>query len=77
MGEIGRNKNNLLNLITNSKEKKKITIKHKSEKNNLKDDENDANRKHKNHHSKNRESTKKEIKDNNGHIHDLKKEKGI
>ena len=73
MGEIGRYNNNILNSMINDKEKKKITIKYKSENHNLKDDENDTNKKHKNHHSKDRESTKKEIKENNRHNHDLNK----
>ena len=72
MGEIGRYNNNILNSMINDKEKKKITIKYKSENHNLKDDENDTNKKHKHHRSKERESTKKEIKDNNRQNYDLK-----
>jgi len=72
MGEIGRNNNNLLNSLTNSKDKKKITLKYKNENHNLKDDENETIKKNKHHHSKDREPTKKEIKENKNHNHDLK-----
>ena len=72
LGEIGRNNNNLLNSLTNSKDKKKITLKYKSENHNLKDDENETIKKNKHHHSKNREPTKKEIKDNKSQNRDLK-----
>ena len=72
MGEIGRNNNILLNSITNSNDKKKITLKYKSENHNLKDDVKNIIKKHKHHHSKDRETSKKEIKDNKNHKPDLK-----
>ena len=72
MGEIGRNNNILLNSITNSNDKKKITLKYKSENHNLKDDVKNIIKKHKHHHSKDREPSKKEIKDNKSHKPDLK-----
>ena len=72
MGEIGRNNNILLNSITNSNDKKKITLKYKSENHNLKDDVKNIIKKHKHHHSKDREPSKKEIKDNKNHKPDLK-----
>ena len=71
MGEIGRNKNNLLNSLTSSHDKKKILLKYKSINPNLRDEENDTIKKHKHHHNKDREPSKKEVKDINNHNHDL------